>query len=882
MSQRSQVTYIVTLLLLCLAGTFAWGATPTSLKLTVSLASPTAVGMRVNLTATPDTPGALEYKFRVKYTDTAGSSVWTTVQEYSTKNTCTWTPPEAHIYTIVAYTRLQGTAIPYLLYRDQVITVKPAITDISVIVSPASPDALRLIQMSVYSVNGGTVEYSFKVKYRSVNNTYIWHTIKEYSLENTCHWTAPKFNSYIFYVYAREKGRNVPYTVFKEIPLTINPPVSALQLTTSIHSPAGVGTPVKLTATATDGGTLEYKFFARYRDFAGVQQIELIKDYSPSNVVTWSPKIVTTYSSVVAQVREKGYTTDYERQIAIYKYVVVPAVSSLALTASPSIPALNQPTTFTATPIGGGTLEYKFRAKYLSAPGVYAWLTLQEYGASNTCTWTPTEAHPYILYVYAREKGNNIPYSVYKEMPFKVNTPPNILQLTTSCPSPTGIGTPVKLTATATYGDMLEYKFYARYKDSVGVLQLELIKDYSPSNVVAWSPKQITTYISVIAVARKIGNTNSFDMRSYISNFVVAPAVTSLALTASPSPITYVSIPTFLTATPTGGGTLEYQFKAKYLSTSGVYVWLTLQEYGASNTCTWTPTVAQSYTIIAYAREKGTTGAYKVYRDMPIIVVAQAIPAGTVIINAKDKAPLVWVPSGTFTMGNADGVGSLNAQPAHQVTLSGYWIYKYEVTVSQYRAFCTATMRKLPQFPYDYSWKGKTGWDDPALQLHPIVNVTWNDAKAYADWAGVILPTEAQWEFAARGPQGNNYPWGGTATAADPYNGWDQTKCSNMNNSYSVGKSSWPVGSFPAGASWCGAQDMMGSIWQWCNDWYSSCYTSVPVTNPTGPGIGTTRVLRGGTGLYDNSNYASNRNYYYPNTFNESIGFRCAFSSPGL
>ena len=161
---------------------------------------------------------------------------------------------------------------------------------------------------------------------------------------------------------------------------------------------------------------------------------------------------------------------------------------------------------------------------------------------------------------------------------------------------------------------------------------------------------------------------------------------------------------------------------------------------------------------------------------------------------------MVWVPGGTFTMGSIDNVGNSDEHPAHQVTLSGYWIYKYEVTVAQYLAFCTATSHALPPFPSVYSWAGKSDWSDPALQFNPIVSVSWNDAKAYADWARTSLPTEAQWEYAARGVQGSNYPWGGTTTVTDSTNGWDETKCANYYNSIAVGKSTWSVGSFPTSA----------------------------------------------------------------------------------
>ena len=262
--------------------------------------------------------------------------------------------------------------------------------------------------------------------------------------------------------------------------------------------------------------------------------------------------------------------------------------------------------------------------------------------------------------------------------------------------------------------------------------------------------------------------------------------------------------------------------------------------------------------------------------------------------NSSDNATMLWVPGASFTMGNADGVGDIWAQPAHKVTLSSYWIYKYDVTVAQYRVFCTETKHKLPDFPKpkidhpeafdsNYSWADKTGWDDPALQQHPIVNVSWYDAKAYADWAHVTLPTEAQWEYAARGPQGNNYPWGGKATKGDIMNGWDPTKCANLENSFVVGISTWPVGSFPAGASWCGAQDMTGNVQQWCVDWRSE-YSATAVTNPSGPATGTQRMLRGGSWINYNGNLgncSAGRAGNNPDNHDLIIGFRCVSLSPG-
>jgi formylglycine-generating enzyme required for sulfatase activity len=251
---------------------------------------------------------------------------------------------------------------------------------------------------------------------------------------------------------------------------------------------------------------------------------------------------------------------------------------------------------------------------------------------------------------------------------------------------------------------------------------------------------------------------------------------------------------------------------------------------------------------------------------------------GTTITNPIDGATMVWVPSGTFIMGSIYG----DEQPEHQVTLSGYWVYKYEVTVAQYQAFCLATSHSLPPFPSGYSWSGKLGWSDSALQQHPIVNVTYYDCNAYANWAHTSIPTEAQWEYAARGPQVNNYPWGGIIKSGDQNNGWDKSKCANAYNSLNNGKSTWPVGSFPDGASWCNAQDMAGNVWEWCKDRYGS-YSSLPLINPTGPELGDYRILHGGSWKYtEYYNRCTYRAENIPNDFGLDIndGFRCVVNLP--
>jgi formylglycine-generating enzyme required for sulfatase activity len=245
---------------------------------------------------------------------------------------------------------------------------------------------------------------------------------------------------------------------------------------------------------------------------------------------------------------------------------------------------------------------------------------------------------------------------------------------------------------------------------------------------------------------------------------------------------------------------------------------------------------------------------------------------GDVKINPKDGAEMVWIPEGEFLMGSTDEqiVNLLSNNPSyksewfdrekpqHKVYLDGYWMYKYEVTVAQYEKFCTETSRAMRNAP---QW----GW----IENHPIANVTWQDAFDYAKWAGASLPTEAQWEKAARGTEGLTWPWG---------NEWDASKC---NGKLKELRMTQPVGSHPADASSYGCMDMAGNVWEWCADWYAAdYYATSPYKNPTGPSSGSYRTLRGGGyggNRGDNYNRSAYRDFYL-NLYgsNYSGGFRLA------
>jgi len=253
---------------------------------------------------------------------------------------------------------------------------------------------------------------------------------------------------------------------------------------------------------------------------------------------------------------------------------------------------------------------------------------------------------------------------------------------------------------------------------------------------------------------------------------------------------------------------------------------------------------------------------------------------------------MIYIPAGSFLMGNngSEGYSYSRELPQHSVYVSGYYIGKYEVTRGEYRAFMNAGGYSNSAYwsSAGWSWKGSRTqpqyWDaaqdwywyggQPFTQTdnHPVVGVTYYEAEAFCNWAGGRLPTEAEWEKAARwtGSYPNVYPWGNT---------WDAEKCNNYYDTNPAGGGygkfqTAPVGSYPSGASPYGLQDMAGNVWEWCQDWYKSYPGSTSPFDYTN----SYRVLRGGC-------WGSYYDYYYrcavrgngdPYYYNDAGGFRLA------
>jgi serine/threonine-protein kinase len=273
---------------------------------------------------------------------------------------------------------------------------------------------------------------------------------------------------------------------------------------------------------------------------------------------------------------------------------------------------------------------------------------------------------------------------------------------------------------------------------------------------------------------------------------------------------------------------------------------------------------------------------------------------GSKQISAKDGMVMVFVPEGDFQMGSDDDTDY--DKPEHTVWLDAFWIDQTEITNTQFEKFVKETNYKtdaeLAGWSYVFNTSSSTwpktegaNWQHPrgpasnldGLGDHPVGYVSWNDAAAYCKWAGRRLPSEAEWEKAARGTDGRLYPWGNQKPGGNLLNFADKSSASdfadkNVDDGFAFTS---PVGHYPEGASPYGALDMAGNVWEWVNDWYRPDYylSQTIWSNPVGPPAWAGKVLRGGS--WDDTGRVTRsilRLAYYPMDWYAYFGFRCAVS----
>ncbi|MBC8508364.1 MAG: SUMF1/EgtB/PvdO family nonheme iron enzyme [Chloroflexi bacterium] len=243
---------------------------------------------------------------------------------------------------------------------------------------------------------------------------------------------------------------------------------------------------------------------------------------------------------------------------------------------------------------------------------------------------------------------------------------------------------------------------------------------------------------------------------------------------------------------------------------------------------------------------------------------------GSTQVSPKDGMVQMYVPSGDFEMGSNENYWE---KPIHTVHLDAFWIDKIEVTNEMYEQCVSDGVCNPPS--RTSSSKSDSYYDTRSFANYPIIYVSWTDARIYCEWAGRRLPTEAEWEKAARGNTGSTYPWGDEINCQKA-NYWDWAKVGGC-----VGGTT-EAGSYPAGASPYGALDMAGNVQEWVADWFDAhYYANSPTSNPKGPMLGDYRVKRGGswTGV-DRDVRSTDRAMTVPDgNGSNNAGFRCAMDA---
>ena len=846
----------------------------TAVVVNVSPANTVLFGIPVTLTATATGGASLQYKFMY------GNVM---LRDFATSNSYVWTPGAVKTYsgiTVIAKDIASTDPLATVTSPAISITTKNALTAVALVTSPLTTcNTGTAVTLTATATGGASVQYKFMA------GTTV---IRDFNVSNTYTWTPATVQTYNLTVVVKDTLATDPNatvtSAIKSFVVTSSfVPLTSVSVS-AVPASLTIGSSVNLTATATGGAAVQYKF---------MYGTIMLRDFAVANSYTFTPAAVKTYSNITVIAKDTGgvdptaTVTSPPINVVVNAVVSAPTIASFSpisggVSTSVTIIGTNlsgavkfngitsteiivngNSTSITATvPVGattgkisvitsGGTATSTTDFTVISSPTITSFspttgaagtvivitgtnltgATAVQFNGISATIFTVDSASTISVTVPAGATTGKISVTTqYGTATSATDFIPALssVVLTTSPVNTAVLGTPVTLTATATGGITLQYKFM------YGTLML---RDFATTNSYTFTPSAIKTYSNLTVIAKDINP---------VPNISITSAPVSFVVTAPP-------LPTITSVTPSIGevGTVVTITGTNLTGASVV-------KFNGTTVITITNITASS--LNATVPVGATTGKISVTTPGGIvnsvdnfIVNSVGVNPGDKKINPIDGATMVWVPGNTFTMGTEYDAW-WDAPYTQRVTLSGYWIYKYEVTVAQYRAFCSATGRMLPHFPQpitdyygalsNYSWAGKTGWDDATLQQHPIVNVTWYDCRVYADWAGVILPTEAQWEYAARGPEGCNYPWGGIANNGDNYNGWDITKCANYDNSFNVEKSTRPVGSFSNGVSWCGAQDMAGNVWGWCNDWYGK-YSTITVRNTTGPTTGYSRVLSG-------------------------------------
>jgi uncharacterized protein (DUF779 family) len=578
-----------------------------SATLTADKTSPAQLATVGTVTFTAQASGGsgnYDYQFYMKDSTTGITSV---VQPYSPLNTMTWTPDHAGAYNVTVYARNAGSPMLQEVAKGLVFYVlaHPPVTSVTLEADKTSPQVLSSMGAVTFTAaaSGGYLqEYKFVVRGPSTMT-------QDYSESTTLSWTPSQPGIYAITVFARSDGSPLPVEAVKSLSIIImaNAPVTSVTLGTDKTSPqvlSSVGT-VTFNATAGGGdGTPLYKFTV-------TGPSSMTQDFSTSNMLLWTPTQPGNYVISVYAKNEGsplGYETSKSLALSVLANSPVTSVTLGADKTSPQLLPTMGAVTFTAAASGGYSPEYKFVVRGPST-------MTQDYSASTTTLfWTPSQAGIYTITVFARSEGSPLTFEAAKSLTFTVmaNTPVTSVTLGAGKASPqvlTSVGT-VTFSATASGGSGTPlYKFTVTGPST-------MTQDFSVSNTLSWTPTQTGNYVITVYAKNERSPLGYETSKSLAFNVLTNAPITSVTLgadKASPQLLSTVGAVMFNAAASGGDGTPQYKFVVTGPSTI-------TQDYGASNTLSWTPTQLGTYSVVVYARNFGSTMTYEAVRGMSFIL----------------------------------------------------------------------------------------------------------------------------------------------------------------------------------------------------------------------------------------------------------------------
>ena len=424
-------------------------------------------------------------------------------------------------------------------------------------------------------------------------------------------------------------------------------PAEITSITPSTTPPLLPNVAVTFTATATGGvAPLQYQFHLYDAQSA---TWSVLRAYSSSNQVTWTPTAVGNYR-IQVWVRSAASTASYDSYLDTAQFAVaIPPVVVTDLTTPTAFPvAPGVPITWTAAATGGqGALQYRF---YLYNQGAASWSVLQDYGASNQVTWTPSAVGTYSVQVWVRSAGSSAPYDAWRAYgPFDIKLPVvTVSGLTTPTIFPVAPGTSVTWTASASGGvPPLQYKFYLY---NHGTAAWSVLQDYGTSNQVTWTASAVGTY-SVQAWVRSAGSTAPYDAWRAHGPFEIktTPITIDAITTPAAFPVTPGTSVTWTVSVRGGVPPLEYKYWLYHFQGS---TWEVLKNYGPDTSVTWTATTAGTYRLQVWVRSVGSTAVYEAWRNAADAVVEDTRAKLTTLTSVPPVpvgvgTPVTWTATAT-------------------------------------------------------------------------------------------------------------------------------------------------------------------------------------------------------------------------------------------